>query len=78
MALANPAKHLSLLADKTGNPILTNQSATIVELTDSTTGTASDTLNDSTVSVKDDLASLAGKVNEIIVILAAQGIIADA
>lgn len=39
---------------------------TIVRLTDSTTGTAGDTLNDTTASVKDDLASLAAKINEIL------------
>ena len=39
---------------------------TITELIDSTTGTASNTLNDTSSSVKDDLASLASKVNEII------------
>lgn len=38
----------------------------IVSLTDSTTGTATDTLNDTTASVKDDLASLAAKIEEIL------------
>ena len=47
----------------------------VTSLTDSTTGTATDTLNDTTASVKDDLASLAAKVNEIITALKAAGII---
>lgn len=47
----------------------------VVSLTDSTTGTATDTLNDSTVSVKDDIASLAAKIEEILVILRAAGIV---
>ena len=48
----------------------------IVSLTDSTTGTATNTLNDTTTSVKDDLACLAAKINEIIAVLEAKGIIA--
>ena len=47
----------------------------VVSLTDSTTGTASDTLNDTTVSVKDDIASLAAKIEEILVRLRAAGIV---
>ena len=47
----------------------------VTSLTDSTGGTATDTLNDTTASVKDDLASLAAKVNEIITALKAAGII---
>jgi hypothetical protein len=38
----------------------------ITQLTDSTTGTASDTLDYTTADAKDDLASLAAKVNAII------------
>ena len=38
----------------------------ITKLTDSTGGSVSNTLNDTTVSVKDDLAALASKINEII------------
>ena len=47
----------------------------VTSLTDSTGGTATDTLNDTTASVKDDLASLAAKVNEIITALKSAGII---
>jgi hypothetical protein len=38
----------------------------ITSLTDSTTGTASDELDDTTAGVKDDLASLAAKIEEIL------------
>ncbi len=48
----------------------------IVKLTDSTTGTVSNTLDDTTAGQKDDVASLAAKINEIIDVLRAKGIIA--
>lgn len=51
--------------------------AKITKLTDSTTGTAGDTINDTTSSVKDDLASLGAKINAIIDVLRAKGIIAS-
>lgn len=41
-------------------------SGTLTELTDSTTGTASDTLDDTTAGQKDDVAALAAKINAII------------
>jgi len=44
-------------------------------LQDSTGGTVSDILNDTTSSVKDDVASLAGKVNEILLALKDAGIV---
>lgn len=49
--------------------------AAITSLTDSTTGTASDTVNDTTSSVKDDIATLAAKINAIIAVLESKGII---
>lgn len=51
------------------------QAAAIVSLTDSTTGTAGDTVNDTTASVKDDIASLAAKINAILAALRGAGII---
>ena len=39
---------------------------TLTELTDSTTGTATDTCDDTTAGTKDDLASIIAKVNAII------------
>ena len=50
--------------------------AAITSLTDSTTGTASDTLDDTTAGQKDDVASLAAKINSILAALRAAGIIA--
>jgi hypothetical protein len=47
----------------------------IVSLTDSTTGTVSNTLDDTTAGQKDDVASLAAKINEIIAVLRAKGVI---
>ena len=46
-----------------------NDTPRIVKLTDSTGGTASNTLNDTTSSVKDDIAALAAKLNEVIELL---------
>lgn len=51
--------------------------AAIVSITDSTTGTAGDTIDDSTASVKDDLATLAAKINSILAALRTAGIIAS-
>lgn len=52
----------------------TTQNA-IVSLTDSTTGTAGDTVDDATASVKDDIASLAAKINAILAALRTAGVI---
>ncbi len=78
MALTNPEKDASLLADGNDKPLITAQQSTIVELTDSTTGTAGDTVNDTTAGVKDDIASLTAKINGILQVLASHGLIADA
>lgn len=48
----------------------------IVSITDSTTGTVSNTVDDTTAAQKDDIATLAAKINEIIAVLRAKGIIA--
>lgn len=53
----------------------TGKQAGITKLTDSTTGTAGDTVDDTTASVKDDIASLAAKINGIIDVLRDAGII---
>ena len=52
-----------------------SDATTIVSLTDSTTGTASNTLDDTTAGQKDDIASLAAKIEEIIVVLVDAGIV---
>jgi hypothetical protein len=51
--------------------------AAIASLTDSTTGTAGDTVDDATASVKDDIASLAAKINLILAALRTAGIIRE-
>jgi hypothetical protein len=51
------------------------QASAIVSLTDSTTGTAGNTVDDTTASVKDDIASLAAKINAILAALRGAGII---
>lgn len=56
--------------------VIQEQQAAITSLTDSTTGTAGDTVDDTTASVKDDIASLAAKVNAILAALRAHGLIA--
>lgn len=78
MALTNPKKGDAQLADESGKAMIGSQQTTIAELTDSTTGTAGDTVDDATASVKDDIASLAAKINAILQVLAAHGFIADA
>ncbi len=52
-----------------------SDASTIVSLTDSTTGTVSDTLDDTTAGQKDDIASLAAKIEEILVVLRDAGAI---
>jgi polyhydroxyalkanoate synthesis regulator phasin len=54
--------HLRRADIKTGG---TQMTALPAALTDSTTGSVSDTLDDSTANTKDDLASLAAKVNAL-------------
>jgi len=49
--------------------------AAIASVTDSTTGTAGDVVNDTTSSVKDDIATLAAKINAILAALRAAGVI---
>jgi len=62
---------------KTGGKVTAagTQAAAIVSLTDSTTGTAGNTVDDTTTSVKDDIASLAAKINGILAALRGVGVI---
>jgi len=64
---------------ETGGAIKANgtQASAIASLTDGTTGTASDTVDDATASVKDDIASLAAKINAILVVLRDANLIAS-
>ena len=75
--MANPSKLDAQLADRDNNAMIAAQQTAITSITDSTTGTAGDTIDDTTASVKDDLATLAAKINAIIVVLENHGLIAD-
>lgn len=83
MTLANPKKGECLLADASGDPLLADAQDTIVEITDGSLGTASDAIAEITASyveatMANSLATLAAKVNAILVVLAAHGLIKDA
>lgn len=73
--MATITKEVSQMADQDQNPLIGLAQSHIVSLTDSTTGTAGDTVNDTTASVKDDIASLAAKINAIILVLEAHGLV---
>ncbi len=75
--MTQPNKQDTAWADGFGNGVISNQQAAIADLTDSTTGTAGDTLDDTTANQKDDVASLAAKINGILAVLRAHGLIAD-
>lgn len=68
-------KEDSQLSDANDFPLIGAAQAAITSLTDSTTGTASDTLDDTTANTKDDLASLAAKINAILLVLRNHGLI---
>lgn len=65
----------SQLSDSSNNPLIGAAQTAITSLTDSTTGTAGDTVDDTTASVKDDIASLAAKINSILTVLRNHGLI---
>jgi len=68
-------KYNCLLADADGDPLIGAAQAAITSITDSTGGSAGDTIDDTTASVKDDLASLAAKINAILLVLRNHGLI---
>lgn len=84
MALSNPAKGISQLADKSGNQMIGNQQSTIAEVVDALDGATltGSTLTTSATPTVDELEAcvgvLGGKVNAILQALAAHGLIADA
>ena len=84
MALSNPAKSISQLADATNNPMIGAQQATIAEVVDALDGATltGATLTTSATPTVDELEAcvgvLGGKVNAILQALAAHGLIADA
>lgn len=80
--MTQPAKGKSKLADTSGNPQIADRSDAIVDITDGTLGTASDALAEITGSyveatIANSFATNAAKINEILVVLRAQGLIAD-
>lgn len=81
MALTNPSAATALLVDKNNNPMLGAQQTVVAEITDSTGGTANgSTVDLSTLNIgeiQDDIATIAAKINEIVQVLAAHGLIAD-
>ena len=75
--MTQPTSANSHMEDRDGNPMIDDQQSAIVTLTDSTGGAVGNVVNDTTSSVKDDIASLAGKINEILALLREHGLIAD-
>lgn len=59
-----------------GVKVLGKQVEAITHITDSTGGTAGDAVNDTTASVKDDIATLAAKINAILDALEEHGLLA--
>jgi len=66
----------SEITDAKAQLISADADSAIASLTDSTGGSAGDTCDDTTTSVKDDLASIIAKVNGILAALRTHGIIA--
>ena len=80
--MTQPAKGKSKLADTSGLPQIADQSAAIVSITDGTLGTASNALAEITASyveatIANSFATNAAKINAILAVLRAHGLIAD-
>jgi len=84
--MTQPSSTEAKLVDKLDNPQIANRQAAITALTDSTGGTANNTIEnlaDGTTyandhaAIENNFADLAAKVNEIIEALEAHGLIAD-
>ena len=75
--MTQPSAAEAKLVDKNDNPQIANRQTAITAITDSTGGTASDTIDDATLSIRDDISSLAAKINAIIDVLEAHGLVAD-
>lgn len=81
--MANPTKTDSLLADRNNKPLMGSQQTTVVNLTDNSGGTPSDTIAGIGVTyvqaeVSNAVASLAAKITALNAILEAHGLSADA
>ena len=68
-------KQDSQLSDADDFPLIGAAQAAITSITDSTTGTAGDTVDDTTAGQKDDVATLAAKINSILTVLRNHGLI---
>ncbi len=87
MALSNPTKLDSKLADSNDNPQIADSQSVVAELTDSSGGTTDGTVEampgDSTTTnisgaVDNNFAELSAKVNSLLQIMAAHGLMDDA
>jgi hypothetical protein len=84
--MAQPSAAEAKLVDKGNNPQIADRQTAIVGLTDNTGGTANNTLenladavtwaNDH-AAVENNFADLAAKINEILTLLEAHGLMAD-
>lgn len=80
--MTQPTAAVAKLVDKSNNPQIGDQQTAIVTLTDNTGGTGTDTLADVEASyteatLANNFASLRDKIDEIIEVLEAHGLIAD-
>ena len=80
--MANPTKEDCQLADASGNELIGAQQTNIVDLTDNSGGTASDTLAAISgtyvqAEVRNSIASLAAKITAINAVLEAHGLTSD-
>ena len=75
--MTQPSAANAKMVDKNNNPQIADRGSAIADLTDSTTGTVSDTVDYAFAGANDDIASLAAKINAILAILRNQGFIAD-
>jgi hypothetical protein len=83
MALSNPGKLDSKLADSQDNPQIAESQAVVAELTDSSGGTADGTVaavsgSGADTDINNNFAEVTTKVNAILQILAAHGLMDDA
>lgn len=84
MALTNPNKSQSMMADKNSNPLLGDAQSVEVEVIDALDGATltGDTLTTSATPTVTELEAndgvLGGKINKILQVLAAHGLMKDA
>lgn len=81
--MANPKAQDSQLADRNSNPMISTQQAKIASLTDSSGGTADNTVaavsgSGADAAINNNFADLTAKVNALLAIVEAHGLMADA